>query len=227
MELKDKVVVITGASSGLGASLAGALAKEGAKLVVSSNDENELKKVAVEIGAEPFVADVTAEDQIKALTDYAVQKFGKIDLWINNAGIWTPHRPVEEQDSETVHKMMEVNFFGTFYGSKSALVQMKKQGSGTIINIISVSALEGRPNSSGYSATKFAVDGFTKSLRLEAAPSNIKVLSLFPAGMKTHLFDENSPENYETYMELSEVTNRILENLKKETPVEEQVIRKG
>ena len=226
MIIKDKVVVITGASRGLGRVLALAFAKEGARLVLSSRSVDELEKMRRELEAEFFPADVTKANEINELADFAVQKFGRIDVWINNAGIWMPHAPIEEMDWERVHNLVEVNLFGTVYGSKAALIQMKKQQSGTIINIISVSALQGRPRSSGYCASKYAADGFTKSLRLEAQPENIKVLAVYPGGMKTGIFDEEKPADYDKYMEPDFVAETIIGNLKKENPEEELIIRR-
>jgi NAD(P)-dependent dehydrogenase (short-subunit alcohol dehydrogenase family) len=226
MDFQDKVIVITGASRGLGLALSSFLAKEGAKLILSSRAGEDLEKAGRELNAEIFPADVTKEDEIKKLADFAVQKFGRIDVWVNNAGIWIPHTSIENMDLKRVHDMIEVNLFGTIYGSKAALIQMKKQGSGTIINILSTSALEGRPGSSGYCASKWAAVGFTKSLRLEVESAGIKVLAIYPGGMKTNLFDEEKSKNYESYMEPDFVAGKIIENLKKESPEEELVLRR-
>jgi len=218
--------VITGASRGLGRALAFVFAKEGAKLVLSSLPSEELKKLGRELKAETFPADVTKENEIKKLADFTIQKFGRIDVWINNAGIWMPHAPIEEMDWGRVHDLVEVNLFGTVYGSKAALVQMEKQQSGAIINIISVSALEGRPYSSGYCASKYAADGFTKSLRLEARSKKIRVFAIYPDKMKTGLYGKEEPVDYGEYMEPDFVARTIVGNLKKENPEEELIIRK-
>ncbi len=225
MTIKDKVVVITGASRGLGKALAALFADEGAKLVLSSRPGEELEKAGRELGAEVFPADVTKEEEIKKLADFTLEKFGRIDVWVNNAGIWMPHAPIEKMDLKRVHEMIEVNLFGTIYGSKAALIQMKKQRSGTIINIISVSALEGRPGSSGYCASKYATVGFTKSLRLEVKQDNIKVLAVYPDKMKTNLFDKKKPENYGGFMSPEFVAETVVKNFKKDSPEEKLIIR--
>lgn len=227
MELKNKVIVITGASSGLGKCLAMAFKKEKSKVIISSNNEQELKQTADELQVDFVKSDVTNEEEVKQLGRKTIEKFGHIDIWINNAGIWIPHAPIEELDMKKVHQMVEVNLFGTIYGSRTALLQMKKQGYGIIINIISTSALEGRPGSAGYCASKYAADGFTKSLRLELKPTNIQVISIYPGGMKTNLFHDQKPPDYENYMEPSWVAERIIENLKKENPEEELIIKKA
>lgn len=225
MKLQDSVIVITGASRGLGRALAERCAQEGAQLVLSSMPSRELDAVARTFSAFAVPADVTDEAQVQHLASTAVQRFGCIDGWMNNAGIWVAHAPIEQQDSRRVHRIMEVNFFGTFYGSRAALIQMKKQGKGTIMNTLSTSALEGRVGSSGYCASKYAAVGFTKSLRLEAKPFGIDVIGVYPGGMKTHLFDEQRPEQYETYMDPADVAARVIANLQSDHPEEELIVR--
>ncbi len=190
MELYDKVIVITGSTSGLGKALAQQLVHEGAKIVINGRKKEEVDRVAQELGATPFAADVTDERQVRAIAVYTEECFGRIDVWINNAGIWTPHAPFEEQESLRIRAMIEVNFFGTFYGARAAFIQMKKQHTGTIMNILSTSALQGRARSAGYCASKYAADGLTKSLRLAAESEGINVLAVYPDGMKTPIFHE-------------------------------------
>ncbi len=226
MELKDKIVVITGGSKGLGRSLAESFVKEGAIVVISSKNKKELQTTANEIKATSIPADVSREFEVKNLAEEVIQKFKKIDIWVNNAGIWMPHVSVEELDIDKVREIVDVNLFGTINGSKVSLIQMNKQGHGTIINIISTSALSGRPKSSGYSASKHAVAGFTKSLVLETAGSNIKVLAIYPGGMKTHFFDEKKPADIDQYMEPAYVAERIIANLKSESPEPELIIKR-
>ncbi len=226
MDLKDKIVVITGSSKGLGKALGAAFAHEKSKVVLSARSLAELQEVSKEIGAPYYVTDVTDEKQVSDLADFVVKKFGRIDIWINNAGVWVPHHSVEEIESGRLHEMMEVNLFGTIYGTKAALREMKKQGYGTIINVLSTSALDGRPQSSGYCASKFAANGFTKSLRLEAKPVGITVLAVFPGGMKTSFFDERPPAGHENFMETGFVAGKVIENLKREEPEEELIVRR-
>lgn len=228
MSLRDKVVVITGGSRGLGKELGRAFSKERAFVILSSRNQKELEGLALEIpGSLCLTADVTDEGQVKKLADFVVRKFGRINIWINNAGVRIPHGPVEDLNIRRVHQMFEVNFFGAVYGSQSALRQMRRQGSGTVVNIVSTSGLTGRANSSAYAASKWAVHGFTESLRLEAKDSGISVIAVYPGGMRTHFFDEQRPADYEEYMEPNFVAVKILENLKKEFPEEELIIRRN
>jgi short-subunit dehydrogenase len=226
MNLKDKVIVITGASRGLGKVLAQLFAQEGSRIVLSSRSKKELETVSKHIGGVSFAADVTDEKHVDALAGFVIKKFGRIDIWINDAGVWIPHAPIEMLDFERIHDMMEVNLFGMMYGSKAALIHMKKRHSGTIINIISTSGLSGRPLSAAYCASKFAAAGFTKSLQMEAKPENISVIAVYPSGMKTTFFDEKRPKDYETFMDPTDVAKSIIDNLKKENMEEEIIIKR-
>ncbi len=226
MDLKNKIVVITGASSGLGRELARVFAREGSKLVLGSRTQEDLEAVAKEVGAVSVVADVEDENQVKNLAKTALDKFGWIDVWVNNAGIRIPLATLEEMDMKRAHEMIEVNLFGTMYGAKAALVQMRKQKSGTIVNILSTSALEGPTGKSGYVASKSAAIGFTKSLRNEARDANVFVVGVFPGGMRTNFFDEEKPKGYETFLDPKIVAQRVVENLKSDSPLEEVAIKK-
>jgi uncharacterized protein len=223
MDLKDKVIVITGASSGLGKALAVAFVSRGAKVVMSSNNEMELQAAAQEVGGVPVVADVTKEADMQKLADAAVAQFGRIDIWVNNAGIWIPWALVEEMDGEQVRRMLEVNLLGTIFGSRIAITQMKKQGEGTILNVISTSGLEPRLRSACYAATKWGATGFTKSIRLETEPG-VRVFGAYPGGMKTDIFGDHRPPDYDTYMEPSFVAEKIVGNLEKDSPEDDLVI---
>lgn len=225
MKLENKVVVITGANKGLGKELAKTLIAKGALVTVSGRDQRGLEETTKELGAEWFAADVTKENEVSELATAVVAKHGRIDIWVNNAGIWMKHGPITELDTLKLHELIEVNLFGTVYGSKAALIQMKKQRAGTIINILSTSALEGRLGSSGYGASKYAALGFTKSLRLEGNESGVETLAVYPGGMQTHLFDEEKPDNYADYMQPKYVAEKIVSNLELDNPDEELVIK--
>lgn len=216
MDLREKVVVITGASRGLGRALARALAKEGARLVLANRREDELADVASETSGIVVVTDVSDEEQVHKLANTTIETYGRIDIWINNAGIWMPHVTVEQLDWKRVHELFEVNVFGLMYGSREALVQMKKQGGGTIINITSIRGIDPKPNEAGYTASKYAATGFTKCLRLEAEPHGIRVFGVYPGGMKTHLFDEAPREEYDQFMDPADVATNIIAHIKDE-----------
>jgi len=223
MELKDKIVVITGGTKGLGKALALSFLENSSKVVVCSREESAPKDLNKEILW--IKADVTKEDELKNLAEKVVEKFGKLDIWINNAGIWLPHLPIQETDWERAHDLIKVNLFGTVYGSKNALTQMRKQGFGLILNILSTSALDGKVNETAYCSSKFAANGFTKSLMKEVDGRNIKVMAVYPGGMRTNLFDEKKPEKYNEFMDPNDVALKIIDNLKKDIPEEELIIK--
>lgn len=226
MKLAEKVIVITGASKGLGKALAAEFVQEGSRVLISARDKKELNATAREIGATPFVADVTNEKGLVRLARFAKQRFGRIDIWINNAGTTLPHSSLEEVNSKAAHHVMEVNFFGTLYGSRATVSVMKRQKSGIIVNIVSMSALVGRPRTLIYSASKWAVRGFTDGLRMALKPHRISVIAVHPGGIKTGIFGTFFPKGYETWMEPAFVAKKIVQNLKRRTPKEEIVINK-
>ncbi len=227
MRLRKKAIVITGSTSGLGKALAEFCVQEGASVIVSGRDKKETSRVTQELRATGCAADVTKKKDVAALGSFAVETFGRIDVWINNAGLWFPHAPLEEQDSARVHTMMDVNFFGTLYGCQTACAQMQRQqDGGTIVNVLSTSALKYRPNSIGYGASKSAAMSLTKALQNDPEMQDICVIGAYPGGMRTHLFDERKPDDYDAYMDPIDVARAIIENIKREDPEKELVITK-
>jgi len=224
--MKDKTIVITGGSSGLGKGLAQLLVSKGNRVVICSPIKEEIEKTAREINAIPFVADVTKVNDMQALTNFAVSSFGLIDIWFNNAGVWIPRALFQDVDIEKIRSMFDVNVFGVMNGSKVAVVQMQKQGGGTIVNIISTSGLSSRPMSSGYASSKWAVRGFSDSIREENRKTNIKIISVYPGGMQTSLFKEDNPEDIDDYMTFESVAEKIVNNLEQDEPAEEQTIKR-
>lgn len=227
MILQDQVVVITGASKGLGKELARLFVQEKSKVIICSRKKKDVQKAAREIGAVGKVTDVSKEKDVHRLAQAVIKRFGKIDVWINNAGIRLSNVPLEELDMRRVHQLIEVNLFGTIYGCKEAVLQMRKQKEGCIINIQSTSALEGRAYSTAYCASKYASTGFTKALRKEVDKQGIIVLSVYPGGMKTDFFNEQMPENYSEFMDPMVVARKIVENLKEEKPEEELILKRN
>src|SRR3954453_2088112 len=154
--IDDKVVVITGASSGLGEATARRLAREGAKLVLGARRLDRLQALANELslgGGAAMQTDVTQYDQVQRLVDQAVRSHGRIDVIINNAGLM-PHSPLERGKVPDWDRMIDVNIKGVLYGIAAALPHMKAQKSGHIINVSSVAGHKVRPGSAVYAATK-------------------------------------------------------------------------
>lgn len=226
MELKDKVIVITGGSQGFGKELAKSFINNGSKVIISSHEKEGLELTASELSIDSFVADVTSFDDIKKLSEYAIKKYGKIDVWINNAGIQIAPSLVEEINIKKLHYLFDVNFFGYFYGCQMALTQMKKQNSGVIININSTAGLDGKPGISAYSSSKFAIKGLTESIRKEVKNLDIQVYGIFPGGMQTDIYKEKYPEDIKEYMEVDTVVEKVMNNLKLDSPEIDFIIKR-
>lgn len=187
--IRDKVVVITGASSGLGAETARQLVEAGAKVVLGARRMDRLQALAEELGLSQDAivkTDVTDAAQVEALVHKAVQLHGRIDVILNNAGLM-PHSPLERRKIEDWDRMIDVNIKGVMYGIAAALPHMIEQKSGQIINVSSVAGHKVRPGSAVYAATKSAVRMITEGLRQEVKPYNIRSTILSPGAVATEL----------------------------------------
>ncbi|MGB4204190.1 MAG: short chain dehydrogenase [Bacteroidetes bacterium HGW-Bacteroidetes-15] len=178
-----KVVIITGASSGIGKACAFEFAENGAAVVLAARRESELKKVETEIkmrGGEAYTVqtDVKNIDACKNLIDKTIEKYGKIDVLINNAGV-SMRATFEELNLSVIKELMDTNFYGAVYCTKFALPFLLVQ-KGTIIGISSISGLTPLPGRTGYCASKYALEGFFSSLRLENIKKGLNVLVVRP-----------------------------------------------
>jgi NADP-dependent 3-hydroxy acid dehydrogenase YdfG len=189
--IEDKVVVITGASSGLGEAAARHLARHGAKLVLGARRLDRLRALAEQLSLGSGAAvqtDVTQYEQVKRLVDHAVQFHGRIDVIVNNAGLM-PFSPLERTKVQEWDRMIDVNLKGTLYGIAAALPYMKAQQSGHIINVSSVAGHKVGPASAVYSATKTAVRVISEGLRQEVKPYHIRTTVISPGAVATELPD--------------------------------------
>lgn len=190
---KDKVVMITGASSGIGEATARLLAEKGAKVVLVARREERLKAVAEEIkqagGEASYIkADVVTPEELQQAAQFALQQYGRIDVLINNAGIM-PVSVMSEMRVNDWHQMVDVNINGVLNGIAAVLPTMREQQSGHIINVSSVMGYEVSPTSAVYSGTKFAVRAITEGLRQEESPnSRIRTTLIAPGITETELF---------------------------------------
>jgi NADP-dependent 3-hydroxy acid dehydrogenase YdfG len=187
--IKDKVVVITGASSGLGEAAARHLAKLGAKLVLGARRVDRLQALANDIGAgdEAVVeTDVTKREELQRLVDHAVKLHGRIDVLINNAGLM-PSSMLEKLHVDEWDRMIDVNIKGVLYGIAAALPRMIEQKSGHIINVSSVAGHKVGPGGTVYAATKHAVRTISEGLRQEVKPYNIRTTIVSPGAVSTEL----------------------------------------
>ena len=202
---KGKVVVITGASSGIGKACAFEFADEGAKVVLAARIENELLKVEnaiIKMGGDAFSekTDVRSIEGCKNLIDKVVEKYGKIDILINNAGI-SMRASFEDLDLQVIKEMIDTNFYGSVYCTKFALPYLLKQ-KGTVIGISSISGLTPLPGRTGYCASKYAMDGFFNTLRLENIKKGLNVLVVHPgftcSNIRNRALDKNGHPQKET-----------------------------
>ena len=189
--IKDKVVVITGASSGLGEATSRHLSAHGASVVLGARRVDRLQSLADDLTSRggkalAMATDVTNFDQVKRLVDAAVQAFGRIDVMINNAGLM-PHSPLERLKIDDWNRTIDVNIKGVLYGIAAALPYMKQQKAGHIINVSSVAGHKVRPGSAVYSATKHAVRVISEGLRQEVKPYNIRTTVISPGAIATEL----------------------------------------
>jgi NADP-dependent 3-hydroxy acid dehydrogenase YdfG len=189
--IKGKVVVITGASSGLGEATARLLSAEGATVVLGARRVERIQSLADDLNAKggkalAITTDVTHVEQVKKLVDSAVQKFGRVDVMINNAGLM-PHSPLERLKIDDWNRTIDVNIKGVLYGIAAALPYMKQQKSGHIINVSSVAGHKVSPNGAVYAATKYAVRALSEGLRVEVKPYNIRTTIISPGAVATEL----------------------------------------
>jgi len=187
--IKDKVVVITGASSGLGAETARHLVEAGAKVVLGARRLDRLEALATELDLSKeaaFKVDVTDREQVKALVDHAVKLHGRIDVMINNAGLM-PLAPLEMMRFDEWDQCIDVNIKGVLWGIAAALPYFKEQKSGQFINVSSVAGHTISAGGAIYSATKYSVRVISEALRKEVKPYNIRTTVLSPGAVDTEL----------------------------------------
>jgi short-subunit dehydrogenase len=193
--LSEQVVVITGASQGIGRETALRFAGRGASVVVAARNEEALSRLAAEIGrlsgqAEAVVADVAEYSDVERIGTRALERFGRVDTWVNNAAV-SIYATVEQLEADEMERLVQVNLLGQMYGSKVAVALMKPRRSGTIINIGSALSERAIPLQSAYVASKHGIAGFSEALRLELMHDHagIDVVLILPSSINTPLFD--------------------------------------
>jgi short-subunit dehydrogenase len=191
MELKDAVVIVTGASMGIGEAAVKALAKEGAKVVLVARSVDALNKLAEEIpGSFVIQADMTKPEDIKMIVEKTIEHFGKIDLLVNNAG-QAVYGNLESVDPDSYHKIIELNIFGPLLAMQAVIPQMRKQGGGMIINVSSRVSKMYIPGLAAYASTKYALNALSLTARQELEKDNIIVSIILP-GLTATSFGKNA-----------------------------------
>ena len=220
--MKDKVVIITGGSSGIGKALAAEFGRHGSRVLITGRDGTALDQAVAELrqqGLEVagFRADVSREEDNRLMAEEAVKRFGKIDILINNAGI-SMRALFSEVELDVIRKVMEINFFGVLYATRYCLPEIMRN-KGSIVGISSVAGFRGLPGRAGYSSSKFALNGFLEVLRTELLKSGVHVLTACPgftaSGIRQRSLTRDgtpqnvSPRNEEKMMTAEECARHI------------------
>lgn len=217
MEFKDQVVLITGASSGIGRRLAIDLAEKGAVVIGCGRSEERLAETLSAMrrfspSSSVLACDVGSLEEVKRMVQSTLSECGRVDILINNAGFGA-HQPLAESSPNLVEEMMRTNYLGTVYCTQQILPSMIQRGSGHIVNISSVSGMIGTPNMASYCATKFALMGLSESLYHELRPLGIHVSVICPGPVRTNfrrLFNDIAPKP-PAFLELdAEVVSRAV-----------------
>jgi len=220
--MKDKVVVITGGSSGIGKALAEQFGSKGSKVLITGRNKTELDKTVWELSTKGIVisgfqADVSIEDDNKRMAEEAIRKYGTIDILINNAGI-SMRALFHEVDLNVIRKVMDINFYGVLYATKYCLPEIMKN-KGSVIGISSIAGFRGLPGRTGYSASKFALNGFLEVLRTELLKTGVHVLTACPGFTASNIrkrslvkdgsMQGESPRNEDEMMSAEECARHI------------------
>lgn len=220
IRFEDKIVAITGASSGIGRATALAFAREGAIPILVSRSKEKLEKVADEIrrfrpDVRVIPTDVSSQEQVDGMVEKVLAEFGRVDILVNNAGMAHVGPIGQESFVEGTKEMMAVEFYGTVYCTKAVLPIMQRQGAGHIVNMSSVVGRKAFPHFAGYSATMHAIAAFSDALRQELHGSGIYVSTIHPALAQTALLDHTDPADMPTpFRKMTPITaERVAEGI--------------
>ena len=204
----NKIVVITGGSDGLGKTLATSFSNDNNVIILATNEEK-LKEVSDHINCKYKICDVSDYKIVENTINDIVNEFGKIDVLINNAGLWIQDE-LDTNDSERINSVVDVNLLGVINCSKAVIPSMKQNKDGLIININSQAGINHKAERTVYNATKWGVTDFTKSLQDEVAKYGIRVTNVMPGMMKTEMFSKlNIEKNMANGVDTKEVARLI------------------
>ncbi|MEM7593980.1 MAG: SDR family oxidoreductase [Cyanobacteria bacterium P01_A01_bin.83] len=203
MSLKNKVVIVTGASSGIGEAIARELADAGCKVMLAARREEKLKSIVGELGdgVAYHITDVTDAQQVQSMAQATLDRFGKIDVLINNAGIM-PVSPLIDLKIDDWNKAIDINIRGVLHGIAAVLPHMNERESGHVINIGSIASLHAMPNFAVYCGTKFAVRAISESLRKETL-GKVRVTIIYPGAIESELIQSSNDEQTSGQLESS------------------------
>lgn len=219
MKLANKTAIITGGGTGIGKATANLFAEEGAKVVITGRRKEKLKEVVEEAQSKGhtidyFACDVSKEKDCKATVDYALEKYGRVDILFNNAGVLYGGI-THETDTEIWEKTFDINVKGTYFMSKYVIPHMLEHGGGSIVNNSSIVGLKGMPGFAAYVASKGAITQFTKAMALEYADKGIRVNAICPGAIETPMIVEDffgkvdNPDAAKQYLESLHPVGRL------------------
>lgn len=215
--MEEKHVVITGAGSGLGASLAVKYSEMGYHVTLLGRTYSKLRYLADKMTSDNvslYTIDVSSAEEVQKVFSEIKEESGDIDILVNNAGVGI-FGDAEDITTDAVDQMIDINLKGTIFCTQAVLPQMKKRNEGTIIQVISTAGLEGKPTEAVYCASKYGQRGFTESISKELADTDIHILSAYMGGMKTSFWDDiYTKEEIEHLMDPDDVADIILANVK-------------
>ncbi|MCR1899633.1 SDR family oxidoreductase [Irregularibacter muris] len=213
--MKEKIVTITGAGSGLGARLAKKYSEEGAKVVLLDISKENLSRVSESLPGEnhTYVVDISSNENVNKVFNLIYSEVGGIDILINCAGIGR-FDLAEKIDGSSVDAMIDINLKGTIYCTQQVISSMKKRNQGQIINIISMSGKRPVVTESVYCASKYGVTGFTQALALELENTNVRVMGVYMGNMATELWKGEKPDNFNKFISPDDMADIIMENAK-------------
>jgi NAD(P)-dependent dehydrogenase (short-subunit alcohol dehydrogenase family) len=194
--LAERVAVVTGAGAGIGLAITERFLGEGARVVVADRDADVLDSVAGRLKGDvlPVRADVTSTADVRRVVEAALERWGRVEVLVNNAGITGPAKPSWEYTDDEFLRVLDVDLTGVFRACREVIPTMRQQGWGRIVNIASISGKEGNPNMAAYSTAKAGVIGFTKALAKELATSGVLVNCLTPAVIATDILKQLNDE---------------------------------
>jgi short-subunit dehydrogenase len=225
---KDKVVIVTGSSSGIGKAIAWEFARNGSKVILAARSEDKLSKIINEITAAGCEAsyiktDVSIETDCRRMVEFAIERYGTLNILINNAGI-SMRALFEDVDLSVLHRLMNINFWGTVYCTKYALPFLLSN-KGSLVGISSVAGFHGLPGRTGYSASKFAIHGLLETIRIENLKKGLHVMIIAPGFTSTEIRKHaltangseqgNSPRNEKILMSPEYVAKWVLKGIRK------------
>ena len=215
MDVKGKTAVVTGGTKGIGRAIAQSLVNAGVNVSFSARHESEIERAAAELNqagsgrAAGFFCDVRDEAQVKAFFAQTVEKFGGIDIVVNNAGIGM-FATVESMSADDFRAVIETNLCGVFYCCHEAIPLLKQRGGGYIINISSLAGTNAHPRMAAYNASKFGLNGFSEALMQEVRHDNIKVSYIMPGSVNTEFGGDEPSDEKSWQLQPADVANTVL-----------------